>query len=930
MITLKDYQTRVLDSLRDFFRQCSKDGHPEAAFQAVQLRNGRMPAPYIPVSVAGLAPGMPYVCLHVPTGGGKTLLACHAAGLAMGELLHAERAVVLWLVPSNTILDQTADALRDPRHPYRRALELACGAVEVVTIEEALRLSRATVEAQTVVIVATIQSFRVEDTTGRKVYDQNGAFSEHLLNVPADRLADLLPGADGKPKPSLVNMLRLRRPIVIVDEAHNARTDLSFATLGNVLPSCIVEFTATPARTTHPSNVLHHVSAAELKAAAMVKLPLRVITRHPSQRDQLLAEAVTLRADLEKLAAAEAQQTGEYLRPILLLQAERVDACEPLRDRLVSEFGIAKDEVKISVGVLDELRDVKDIASPKCPVRFILTVQKLREGWDCPFAYVLCSLRETRSATAIEQIVGRILRLPGAQAKRHPDLNCAYAFSVSDSITEVLAELRDALESNGFTAAEAERIIIPLPQGMLPLGAQPKTVQVAPAEIDAAVARVQVEALEGKVRIDAAKGEITVLVPLDDDDAEKLASCLNTPEAKARVEEIVVLVREAEKVFGSGKPRVPSPYERQLDFIVPRLCVREDGMLFEFESTFLLEHPWTLSAKDASLSEGYNPLARPVGKAGALDIDSRGRVVPEILPTADFVATLHQQVLQLGGTGDWSIEDLVAWVDRHIDHQDIPIGESAEFLRKVIRGLMAKHGITDLSVLALDRFRLRDEIADRIRQHRDAERKAAFQGFLLPDSTLTVSDERAINFKTMIYEPSWLYEGGFQFKKHYFGPKPGELRESTPGGGPAEEFTCAQCIDELPDVTFWVRNLARKATSFRLQTSKDWFYPDFLCQLTDGRVLAVEYKGKHLYDGIDSEEKRAVGAAWASRSGGRCLFVMPTEGDFSTITRAVRPSGKERGTVPYPVLPDSLLKAAEIKPPSYRKDQEGAGGGHGV
>src|SRR6185436_3157579 len=145
--------------------------------------------------------------------------------------------------------------------------------------------SRATVEGQTDVFVSTIQAFRVEDTTGRKVYDQNGSFSEHLLNVPADRLADLLPGADGKPKPSLVNMLRLRRPIVIVDEAHNARTELSFATLGNVLPSCIVEFTATPARAKQPSNVLHHVSAAELKAAEMVKLPLRVVTRDTRQKD---------------------------------------------------------------------------------------------------------------------------------------------------------------------------------------------------------------------------------------------------------------------------------------------------------------------------------------------------------------------------------------------------------------------------------------------------------------------------------------------------------------------------------------------------------------------------------------------------------------------------------------------------------------------
>jgi type III restriction enzyme len=111
---------------------------------------------------------MPYVCLRVPTGGGKTLLACYAAGLAINELLRADRAVILWLVPSNTILDQTVEALQDKHHPYRRALELSCGAVEVVTVEEALHLSRATVEGQTVVIVATIQSFRVEDTTGRK------------------------------------------------------------------------------------------------------------------------------------------------------------------------------------------------------------------------------------------------------------------------------------------------------------------------------------------------------------------------------------------------------------------------------------------------------------------------------------------------------------------------------------------------------------------------------------------------------------------------------------------------------------------------------------------------------------------------------------------------------------------------------------------
>lgn len=323
---------------------------------------------------------------------------------------------------------------------------------------------------------------------------------------------------------------------------------------------------------------------------------------------------------------------------------------------------------------------------------------------------------------------------------------------------------------------------------------------------------------------------------------------------------------------------------------MPLLCVRENGELFEFESTFLLEHPWKLGEKDASLSDGYNPLARPAGRAGELDVGVRGEVVTTAFQdTAPyFVSTVHQQALELGGSVDWTPEMLVAWLDRHIDHQDIPGGESAEFLRKAVRGLMARHGVTDLGVLALDRFRLRDEIEKRIQEHRDHERKAAFQRWLSLDAPLTVSAERAINFKTMSYEPSWLYEGGFQFNKHYFGPKPGELREKTASGELTEEFKCAQFLETLPDVRYWVRNLARKATSFRLQTSKDWFYPDFLCQLTNGRVLAVEYKGQHLYDGIDAEEKRAVGAVWESRSGGQCLFVMPTGGDFSAVTNVVK------------------------------------------
>lgn len=891
MIQLKDYQQRVLESLRTFLKRSAQTGHPADAFHEVTEKVYGEPLTYLQATAAGLPADMPYVCLRVPTGGGKTLLACHAVGIAQTELLRAERSVVLWLVPSNTILEQTADALRDVRHPYRRALELECaGPVEVLRIDEALNLTRARVDGATVVIVATMQSFRVEDTTGRKVYASSSPFQEHFLNLPPEDAARLFEGPDKKPVPSLVNMLRLRRPVVIVDEAHNARTDLSFATLGALLPACIIEFTATPATKKQPSNVLHRVSAAELKAADMVKLPLRVITRPVSQREQMLGEALTLRRDLETLAVLESQHSGVHLRPILLIQAVRVDDCKELKARLVSEHGIAEAEIKISVGSLDELEKVKDINSAACPVRIIITVEKLREGWDCPFAYVLCSLKETRSTTAIEQIVGRILRLPGAKPKQHPDLNCAYAFSVSESMPAVLNELRLALESNGFTPAEAERIIIPGGQGTLSLGVQPQTVTVdALTELDTAVAEVQTMALAGKVKFDVVKGEVTVFVPLTKEESDMAESVAKTPEAKTKIRQAVQKVIEAEKAMGgTGTARVVSGYEQKIDFIVPLLCVDEAGDLFEFESTFLLEHPWKLSAKDAELPMSYNPLKRPTGKLGNIDVNAKGKVEGTEMVSeeaADFIGTLHQQTLNLGGDSHWSLVALVAWLDARIEHEDIPMGESAAFLRKVIQGLMARHDVTDVDTVALDRFRLRDEVEALIQTHRVREREAAFKNWLLPDSALTVSEDRALNFKTTSYEPSWLYEGGHQFQKHYFGPKPGELRERKANGQQMEEFQCACYLDAMPEVRWWVRNLRSKASSFRLQTSKHWFYPDFICQLHDGRIMVVEYKGKHLWE--LAEEKRAVGAVWESRSQGRCLFVMPTDGEFGVIDAKV-------------------------------------------
>ena len=90
MITLKDYQERVLDSLREFFRLTAQTGDPVSAFRDTTRRLGEA-VPYLPVSAAGLGSNMPYICLRVPTGGGKTLLACYAAGLALHDFMRADQ-----------------------------------------------------------------------------------------------------------------------------------------------------------------------------------------------------------------------------------------------------------------------------------------------------------------------------------------------------------------------------------------------------------------------------------------------------------------------------------------------------------------------------------------------------------------------------------------------------------------------------------------------------------------------------------------------------------------------------------------------------------------------------------------------------------------------------------------------------------------------
>jgi type III restriction enzyme len=874
MLVLKDYQEWALDALRDYFQECSQTGDADTSYYAVTKKIFGQGIPYNPVQEL---PGLPYVCLRIPTGGGKTIVACHSIGIAAKELVQTESPVVLWLVPSNAILEQTISSLRDRNHPYRQAVETSIGAVNVLDVEAALYVKRAQLDGEATIIVTTMQAFRVEDTVGRRVYRDSGDLMDHFTGIPPHVVDALEKGGGGNIIHSLANVLRLRMPVVIVDEAHNSRTTLSFETLARFNPSCIIEYTATPAKEEHASNVLYSASAADLKSAQMIKIPIRLDTR--AEWKELLSDAINCRNGLEKTASMERQQTGEYIRPIMLIQAQaqrqgqETLSVDVVKQCLIKDHKIPEEQIAIATGATKELEGI-DIAKADVHIRYVITIQALREGWDCPFAYVLCSVAESRSATAIEQILGRVMRLPKAAWKNHDELNMAYAFATSSNFSEVAKTLTDALVQSGFERQEAKDLIIsarkeqpglPFDQNKPFIGMVTITMPEKP-EIENLS-----EETRKKISFDEQEKKLSFNGVMSEAEREEIKAICNTDEGKEGVDQAFFV-----STGKNPEEEKRTPSEKKVPFVVPVLSIKQGSLFEQFEETHFLDHPWELAKCNALLSEEEYSAKRPDAQSGEIDITENGRVA------AKFVSRVQSQMELFASDANWSIASLVHWLDRNIPHIDISPEDTGIFLSRLVQTLIEQRGMS-LDQLVLDKYQLKKVAEKKINQHRQDTRHKAYQSLLFgKKAEVTVTPDICFSFTAdpRKYAYSKAYRGRYEFKKHYY-PEIGDLEMQ------GEEFECAQFIDQMDEVEFWVRNPVRRpGHSFWLQTSTDKFYPDFVCKLKDGRVLVVEYKGGHLWN-EDSKEKKVLGELWEQRSAGKCIFVMPTHKDYSAIMRKI-------------------------------------------
>ena len=405
---------------------------------------------------------IPHACLKVPTGGGKTILAAEAL-----NRLKRRRGLVLWIVPSEAIFAQTNIALRKRGHYVRQRLELASGGhVKVLKKDE--RFTDLDLKNYLCVMLLMLpatnrtknkQFLRMFRNAGKYAEffpdDDDRAGNEILLEKHPD-----LETEDGMIIRSLANVFKMKRPVIVLDEAHKAygksHGDEYAESISNMDPQLVLEMSATP----NPgiSNLLVNVTGTEMAEEEMIKMPVELNCLDLEDWKQVLKNAKAKLAELEEESLSLHADSGRYIRPIAVVRAERTGRdkrdythvhAEDVRDHLVKVLRVPRGQIAVKSSDNDEISG-KNLMSGDEEIRWIITKSALMEGWDCPFAYVLVILDNLKSEKSLTQLLGRILRQPNTSLTNRESLDKCYVFCHHEDTDSAMRYVKNGLAAEGM------------------------------------------------------------------------------------------------------------------------------------------------------------------------------------------------------------------------------------------------------------------------------------------------------------------------------------------------------------------------------------------------------------------------------------------------------------------------------------------------
>lgn len=263
--------------------------------------------------------------------------------------------------------------------------------------------------------------------------------------------------------------------------------------------------------------------------------------------------------------------------------------------------------------------------------------------------------------------------------------------------------------------------------------------------------------------------------------------------------------------------------------------------------------------------------------SGEFSIPSE-RKVTELDVVAERVimrnTTYNPELFSAEVAGEYYLNGLIFWLDRRLARSDVSQLVLQDFLSRIIHNLIDDRGVR-LADLLLHKYLLEDKIRAKLDEYRVRAASSGLEALLdMQELDQAIAWETNFIFsKDRCPYPRGESASSYGFAKHFF-PVVDTLNRD------GEEYDCAKEIDALDEVETWVRNVPpRHQWCFRLPTSRDNFYPDFVARLKDGRILIVEYKGAHLAEDSAEREKRRVGELWARASKGKGVFVWAMKKD---------------------------------------------------
>ncbi|MFL0161962.1 DEAD/DEAH box helicase [Aquirufa salirivi] len=846
---LKPYQQQVINDLALFLENIQETKDVKDAFYNFWAQHPRTPLfPYSGTAIEPYknnVPRVPHICVKVPTAGGKTFIACNAIKTIFDALAYDKPKAVVWLVPSITILDQTIKNLKDTNHPYRQKINSHFGnKVEVFDKAELLQgsgFNATSVKEALNIFVLSFDSIRTANKDGRKVFEQNGSLQSFEALLGKDE------------EISLMKVMQYLNPMIVVDESHNAETDLSVDMIKEFNPCFILDLTATPRKN---SNIISFIDALELKKENMVKLP--VIVYNHQDKTEVINSALQLQKRLELQAFEEEKKGGKYIRPIILFQAqpkngkdflneeEEKSNVQKLKEKLL-ELKIPAEQIKIKTANINEIKGI-DLMSKGCEVRYIITINALKEGWDCPFAYILASLADKSSAVDVEQILGRVLRQPYVMKHNFPLLNLSYVLTASTKFLDTLDNIVKGLNKAGFSDKDyklADPAMLEEAKNQDPLQQLTvfPTTETPTEDITSDIDITRISAPSETELLNTTVSEIEKTAIEQNEAFEKTVSEMEANHKTALPNEIQQLVKtfSIKEIFREQAEQINLP---QFYLKVPANDLfgkKEEELPLEKENLlegFPLSKAETNIAFDSITSELYK-----------VDLDeTKKEHTPTFVRLDGEVKESVMTYILDPSRKDSRVKNFTKRLMDLIGNMfPIPDKEIEKYINRILEDFNEEQ----FSDLAANEYTYKDKIKFKIISLSEQFAEKKFKEFLdtdkvfmKPSFTLANSispGETAKDITKSLYEK----EGSLNsFEEHVINE-----------------------VGNMTNIAFWTRNIERKG--FRINGFIN-HYPDFIIHTKSGKTILLETKGDHL----DAEQKIRLGGFWAGKAGNNYRYFM--------------------------------------------------------